>query len=326
MTILSAGHEVGSLTPIDAASIEQTSDDYFNSSQDRCSFKVENTASYGRSVSWAAQADFWCALRHIAQPPVSGSGYSVILEFYHNSTVVLFLDTLNTGTTTMDLRVWTLQSGAMALVGSLTASRALNDFDIRFVSNSASGSVEFYSSGALIAEMSGSGLNHAGITGVTSVRHRGRAFGAHHHSRVIYTTEPTIGWIAPPEPPAGAGNYSQWTGAFGDVDETVYTDTDIITAATNGLKSSFTFVHPTANSLLNKGVVVAARAKRGSTGPQNLRAFLRIGGTDYNHATTKSLGVGFDSYTWVWEVSPATSVAFTASEIENLEYGFEAIT
>lgn len=73
-------------------------------------------------------------------------------------------------------------------------------------------------------------------------------------------------------------------------------------------------------------VVLPMRLRCGATGPQQAKAYLKIGGVRY-YGPTWTLTTAFASYQAVWQLNPATGVAWTAAEAEAvaLEYGLEAV-
>lgn len=78
----------------------------------------------------------------------------------------------------------------------------------------------------------------------------------------------------------------------------------------------------------SKGCSIGFRAmKMDLTGPQNIKPYLLISGTRY-YGTTFALTIGWLNYQYVWTVNPATSSAWTMSDINSagLEWGLEAVT
>ena len=51
---------------------------------------------------------------------------------------------------------------------------------------------------------------------------------------MIVATVPTIGWHVYTNPPTGNGANTAFTGAFGDVDEVVLNDVELISGAADG--------------------------------------------------------------------------------------------
>jgi hypothetical protein len=144
-------------------------------------------------------------------------------------------------------------------------------------------------------------------------------------SQMLLSTESTIGHRLKTVPPTGAGATTDWTGTFNEIDEIPYNDADFVNSSTNGQVELFSHGTTIPSGYRVKAVIVAARAKRGSTGPSNLQLALQSGGTTYT-SSSKALGLGYGAYTAVWENDPATAAPFTASAIETLQFGVKAIT
>lgn len=141
----------------------------------------------------------------------------------------------------------------------------------------------------------------------------------------VVADAPTIGWRTATYYPAGAGNDTAWTGAYTAIDELIHSDVDAITSSAADQVETVTTTGPSLSGYTVLGVVVAVRARRGASGPQNLQVALRSAGTNY-FSSTKSLTVGFETKMNIWETNPATSVAFTTAEIASLQPGVKSIT
>lgn len=126
--------------------------------------------------------------------------------------------------------------------------------------------------------------------------------------------------------PDGDGNYTGWTGAFGDVDEIASDgDTTYITTSSANTKESVTLESTTAAGVVGtiKAVKVQALV-RDEGGASSMRVFLRTGGTDYN-GNSIDPGSSYVNLGHVWETNPNTGVAWTAADLDGLEIGVENI-
>lgn len=131
--------------------------------------------------------------------------------------------------------------------------------------------------------------------------------------------------------PDGVGNYSQWTPSAGsnyqnvdDVtpdDDTTYNET-----ITVGHKDSYTMENVPSNVNDITGLAVTVRITKTDANSRMVRAFLRIGGVDYPHSDTQGVPGGYAYLQWIWTLSPATGVAFTAAEVNGLEAGVEVVS
>lgn len=130
--------------------------------------------------------------------------------------------------------------------------------------------------------------------------------------------------------PDGNGNYSQMTGSDGNstdnyllVDENPPNDgTDYVGSATEGTIDTYTFGNLTGTPTV-KGAVLAMNATKVESAAKYMRGKTRISSTDYN-GTSKGLGqTTYALYEEVWDESPATSTAWTYTELNGAEFGVE---
>lgn len=141
---------------------------------------------------------------------------------------------------------------------------------------------------------------------------------------------PVKGYILSPTG-ADTGNYNQWAASVSTrtscVDEmpTPNDDTDYISDNTAGHKSSFSMADTAAGLGTIFGAAAYYRARRDDAGPHTGRFFFRIAGTDYA-AATETFAASYVSYAYLYPTSPATTAAWTTSEIDGLETGVELVT
>lgn len=140
-------------------------------------------------------------------------------------------------------------------------------------------------------------------------------------------TQGLIGSVVETEAPTANGtDNSDGTGSYTDIDETITNDADRMTLTAAGQKRSFTSPARTSTLAEVLGVSVAARMSRGTSGPQNMKFYLLIGGTRY-YSPTIALGLGYAAYQYTWAVDPSTGVQWTAADANaaTLEWGIEAV-
>jgi hypothetical protein len=149
-------------------------------------------------------------------------------------------------------------------------------------------------------------------------------------SQVIISITSTILHKFYCKPPTGnSATNTAFTGDFNAVDELILDDTDYIeSTAANDVE---TYTHaaitfPTTGSV--KAVVVSARALVAATGPQNLQACLRVGGTNYFSGNLSGLGAGFAPVQAIFANDPSTSAAWgtTNAGSATTESGLKSIT
>lgn len=118
--------------------------------------------------------------------------------------------------------------------------------------------------------------------------------------------------------PTADGAHTAWSKTAGSdayalVDEPAPDTADAIFTATVGAKQSLTFPAPPAGTI--PGLQLCAYLRVESTAmPRLVRAGIRAGGVDYPHPTAVTLGVSDIYYRWIWQVHPATGVAFVTAD------------
>lgn len=324
MTILTAGGEMGAGVPADAQTFDTASASFDNA------FARGAISTYG--LGGGIPGSYYES-EHITEAPevffhgdwfqdTFGNAENVV-TFYDGSDLAIFkVEVTATGASlsiqmkylASDNTTWTnIGSAATTLVDTL------NTIDIH-LDCANPGTASLYLSGT---ERSTGTANLSHIGGVSYFRLRSSLDGD--WSQMILSTESTIGHRLKTVPPTGAGATADWTGTYAEVDEITYSDADFVNSSTNGQVELFSHSTTIPAGYKVKAVVVTARAKRGSSGPQNLQLALRSGGTVYT-SSSKALGLGYGAYTAVWENDPATSAQFTASAISTLQFGVKAIT
>ena len=150
------------------------------------------------------------------------------------------------------------------------------------------------------------------------------------YSEVIVADWNTIGSRVQLIYPNGAGNYNDWTGAgYTAVDETS-PGADFMTSGTANQRFSTAY---TDIGALAAGEIVAAVKVTGAftkdlSAPQSLNYFARIGTTDFDGSdqTAPSATNALSSIGQIWQTSPATSAAWTVTEINGAEFGIRSRT
>lgn len=125
--------------------------------------------------------------------------------------------------------------------------------------------------------------------------------------------------------PNVVGNTTQFT-ATGDnythLDELPYSATDYVSGAGSGTKDTYGMSDLPAGATTIFGLQTNVIAKKSDAGNMSLAPVIRSGSTDYV-GTASALGSSDMSLRTLHEVDPATSTAWTASGVNNLEAGME---
>lgn len=146
-------------------------------------------------------------------------------------------------------------------------------------------------------------------------------------SQVFVADEPTLGWKMYGNRPNNNGTYTAFSGSYTDIDEQLYNDSDFISGGSDGDKETVKAASRGTITLEVKAIGVSARARRDSSGPQNMDLMLRNGSDDHFEAVT-GLSTGMLSFQKFWHTNPTTGNKWSASDAASadLEFGVRART
>jgi hypothetical protein len=123
--------------------------------------------------------------------------------------------------------------------------------------------------------------------------------------------------------PSGAGNYTELTPSTGDnytcVDEAPASDTDYVASSTADARDTYAMSNLPGPCNIS-AVCWRARAQESDAGGTHIARLFRIGSTDYQ-GSDLLLGTSWANYSEILETSPATSSAFTKTELDAIEAG-----
>jgi hypothetical protein len=127
-----------------------------------------------------------------------------------------------------------------------------------------------------------------------------------------------------------AGTTTQWTPSLGVnyqcVDEIPADDADYVYTNTVDQIDSYNVTSLEGEIESVKCIQVQARArKEGLAVPQNLQLGVRTNAIDY-FGGAQALEDAYKEFSELWEVNPATSNAWTKTEIDGLEIGIKSAT
>lgn len=207
----------------------------------------------------------------------------------------------------------------------LTWTIPVNDtnhvFDIYF-KGGAAGEAKVFSGGQLVASASGSWTLQDATW--DAILFGSTALSTHHWGSIIVASEPTINWEIAPLTPTGAGNSSDWTGAYTDIDDsTTYSSADFLNSNTTGQKFLAALADVTVGSSRTvKAVAVSARGSiAGGAAISGVSFLARHAASD---TTLSGLGLsaggGERSAQHVMETDPSSAV-WTESTVNALQLG-----
>jgi hypothetical protein len=126
------------------------------------------------------------------------------------------------------------------------------------------------------------------------------------------------------------GTNTGWTGSYTDINEMAEDTATVLKAASAGLDSDFTHVTVPALSpgQVIRAVVPSGKWRTAGGAPQHLYPYLNIGGTIYANAPLPSamqtVAAVAGLLQGIWELSPATGLAFTVTEVNNTKPGMRS--
>jgi hypothetical protein len=322
MTIVFAGGEIGAFTASDSNTHEATTSGTFDSAYARCGISSTGTSTTANTATFASSLAegylHWRMIHGLASP----SFWVGNVQLKNSGGVVMF--NLEYFSNLMRLYYYNGSGYTLAFSDIPISETGLCELDLYWLGNTASGQIRLYSSGSLAAT-SGT-VNLSAVANVGSAVFIGGEIGSTNVvSEVIAASEPTIGWRLGTIYPTGAGSTNSFdSGTYAEVDETVYSDADSLSSGTANQIATFACNDLSPGGYVIKGVAVAARAKRGTTGPQSLQLATRTEGSNYFSAT-KALDVGYGAFLNIWETNPNTGIAWTETEIDAIEIGAKSI-
>lgn len=120
-------------------------------------------------------------------------------------------------------------------------------------------------------------------------------------------------------PNAAGANYTKVNEASPDSD-TTYVSTGVV-----GNIDEYNFTDSTAVAAVIKGIQTGLFARKEDAGARTIAPVIRQTATDYV-GTAVALGVAYAEYQQMYELNPATGVAFTLAEVNADQYGVKLVT
>jgi hypothetical protein len=305
VTVYFMGGEMPSFIPSSSQVTEATSAGGYDPAFSRCYMRTGGTTGHYMTTPALTLPDAFYTHLYVRRD--SSSSLTTNMLRYYASGIEVF----RVETTTSAIQMKALISAVMTNVGTATtwAGSQAEYLDLYINGNDATGDAILFLGGSALKTVSG--IDLTAVTGIDEVR---LDFG-YNVSQMAIDDQPTIGRRMFTQYPNGAGNASAWTGAFGDVDETINDDADFVNSSTNGQVEQFAQTGPAVTGYVPVAVGVYARAKRGASGPANLY-----------FSTDKLLTVGYSAYGEIWEDNPSTMTGFLGSQISALQPSLKAVT
>lgn len=201
-------------------------------------------------------------------------------------------------------------------------------FDIHVIFHATAGLVELYRDGALILSFSGDTSGDNGI--ITDRLNVGDTIDGvissyTAHSGIIVATDDTRKYTFVQRLPNAAGAKQEWTGAYTDINEVGFNDTNFITTNTLGKVSTFGFADlPSEMAVRNVAALVIAGRSRNAGSISTVEGIARVGSTEYSASAKFDASPLYGPQNWVFNANPATGQAWLGSDIDAAEFGVKA--
>lgn len=336
MTVLHIGHEAESFTEILGSSATYVGTDPNAWDADYSRASINLTAAVTRTnaaklVLSSPLAEGWVQFR-LTKSGGSGST-GVLMAAYTADDASTLFDINVTGSSTslytFQTRGATSDTARTAISPTTSIPSATGSFiTVHWQAVSGGMLIELFVDGVLIstATVSNAYLNgkSVGIFRFGGPRSADRI----HLSELIVADEDPRGWRVATLVPNAAGATSEWLGSYADVDEAIADDADFISSGTPNQVQlmGMSNLSIAAQNMEVRAVAVSGRARRGTTGPQNLQTGIRTGGVNTFSSNLPGI-VPFLAplATVIWEANPATGLPFTISEVQGIEIGFKSV-
>ena len=224
--------------------------------------------------------------------------------------------------TTTPTPAWTAAGSVLEL-----PPQSLGRHDIRLTVNAAgSSSLTWHIGGAEVLTASWTSTYSTGVAFV-QLGKQGYAVatqGQTKYSQIIWSSEDTRAMRLITVTASGAGEYSEGTGSYLDVNETPLNDLTGWVSNSSGERLSWTINAP-GSSVQIRAVVVSARASRSVGGPQSLKTLMRAGTTDYESAEMP-LTTGLEPHQTILAADPATGASWALGSLTGRQIGLKSGT
>lgn len=281
------------------------------------------------------QTNFWVHME-VVPGTLGGSTIAPYFVLVDSSTgTVAFQFDCDGSAATHNLEYWTGAAFTAITPNDTLVAATLYRLDFWIKIDNVNGELRYYRDGVLRQTFSGDTLysgfsvidtlvlfcpnNETGTNATTSTK----------YSQVIVSTQDTRGMRLATLNATALGTTSAWTGVNADISDTVVVNENtFLSSIANGNVSTHTATDLTtvAGGYQPIAVVVAARARKDSTGPQNLHLGVRTNAADNFPDAVTGLEAGLRGFRRVMHANPVTGLSWTKTEINAIEVGVKAVT
>lgn len=314
---------------------------YDSTSGSNATYKSTDVAEYFETVASAnvqcplpsKVSDFWFACdiypRGTSNSPLAWIRFGD--SAYSNTQELFAIEQTATSTGLYRLMMWNGTAWVAASSETFAfAANQLHRVDINIKVADTGGVFQFWDNGTLLATGTIDDTKLTpDVTGINYIQFNNFGSGLNRcaWSRVIVADEDTRAMKMIQVLPTGNGGDTAWTGAYTDVDEISYIDTDYATTSTSGAKETYTHAAlpvAYATGYEVKAVVVSGRMSAGQNSGLGVKSLFRIGGVDYEGAAFP-MSIQAGPAQVISPINPATGLAWTYAQAV-AEFGVSAYT
>lgn len=210
------------------------------------------------------------------------------------------------------------------------AADTLYKIDIQLKLDNSVGIFRIYVNDTLVWEYTGDTIFTAATTVDTIELASGNIVGTTSDfvfSGLILADEDTRSMVFHQGQATANGADTAWTGVYTDVTKLDRNDNTFIESGTAAQLETYVMddVHTDLAAFVPRAVVLSTRTRRGATGPQNMQGVVRQSGTDFMTSNIAGINTAYGTRQAVMNTNPATSAAWTISEINAAEFGVKSI-
>jgi len=244
----------------------------------------------------------------------SGSGYDGYASLVSGET----LDGWAIGRSSNYLALGKFTAGAFSWVASSTEdlhTPGITEQLHMYINYAASGEIKLYRGSTLAYTYSGE-VMLSGVNGFNMIQFTGDSnYSA--FSEFIFGTENTFYKAVKTLAPSAAGDTNEWHGAYTDIDETGYTDSDFIYSDGSGETFLCNLTGMPTGTWTIDGVRLASRVLPVPTG-RGIKLGVKTGGASFSGELYSE--PSSDTIEKIYFTNPNTSSAWTSGEVESLQF------
>jgi hypothetical protein len=192
--------------------------------------------------------------------------------------------------------------------------------DMYISSYTASSNVKAYVNGTLVIDFTGD-ITISDVSNFGCIAIQGN--NAFFLSQFIISTEDTRLLSLVSHYPNAAGDTSNWTGAYTDIDEETLSTSDVVYTSTENTEFQANLSALPSGSFIVIGGKLCYQITKSSTG-LSIQDGIRTG-TTTSLNSTKTISTFWEIKESLYQVNPVTSVFFTPAEINALQIAFKAV-